>query len=80
MTIDVGVVAPAEGGSIVVEIRNGTVEIFGDPAGWRDLTRWCLAVSDEHAPAGSHVHPDAGIGPLDPASAPVMLARHRTGR
>jgi hypothetical protein len=29
----VGVVPPSEGGTITVEIADGSVEIFGDPAG-----------------------------------------------
>jgi hypothetical protein len=32
-----GVVAPVEGGTATVEVVNGSVEIFGDPAGLRDL-------------------------------------------
>lgn len=71
-----GVVAPAEGGKITVEIRDGTVEIFGDPAGLRDLARWFLALSDAAAPAGAHVHLDPGTMPLDLDSVPLMLARH----
>jgi hypothetical protein len=70
-----GVVAPAEGGTITVEIVNGAVEIFGDPAGLRDLARLCLALSDPRAPSGSHIHLDAGIIPLDLGSASLMLAR-----
>ena len=70
-----GAVAPAEGGNVTVEIRNGTVEIFGDPAGLRDLARWCLALSDESAPPGSHIHLDPGTIPLTLESAPLMLAR-----
>jgi hypothetical protein len=38
------------------------VEIFGDPAGLRDLARWFLALSDEEAPTGAHVHLDPGNG------------------
>jgi hypothetical protein len=70
-----GVVAPAEGGSIVVEVRGGAVEIFGDPAGLRDLARWCLALSDPAAPPGAHVHLDPGVMPLSLESSPLMLAR-----
>jgi hypothetical protein len=72
-----GVVATAEGGTVTVDVRGGAVEIFGDPAGLRDLARWCLALSDETAPAGSHIHLDPGIVPLALESAPLMLARHR---
>jgi hypothetical protein len=71
----IGVVAPAEGGTITVEVVNGSVEIFGDPAGLRDLARMCLALSDAKAPAGAHIHLDAGINPLDLGSASLMLAR-----
>jgi hypothetical protein len=71
-----GVVAPAEGGNVVVEIVNGSVEIFGDPAGLRDLARLCLALADPYAPDGAHVHLDPGVIPLELSSASLMLARH----
>jgi len=71
----VGVVAPAEGGTVTVEIVDGSVEIFGDPAGLRDLARMCLALSDPQVPRGAHIHLDAGISPLDLGSASLMLAR-----
>ncbi|MFI5841184.1 hypothetical protein ACIA8K_15940 [Catenuloplanes sp. NPDC051500] len=70
-----GVVAPAEGGTVTVEIVNGAVEIFGDPTSFRDLARLCLALSDPDAPSGAHIHLDEGSGPLDLGSAPLMLAR-----
>jgi len=73
----IGVVAPAEGGTVAVEIVDGSVEIFGDPAGLRDLARMCLALADPRAPDGAHIHLDAGINPLDLGSASLMLARHR---
>ncbi|MEV0807964.1 hypothetical protein [Micromonospora sp. NPDC050200] len=76
----VGVVAPAEGGSVTVEIVDGAVEIFGDAAGLRDLARMCLALSDARAPRGAHIHLDAGINPLDIGSASLMLARDPRGR
>jgi hypothetical protein len=72
-----GVVAPTEGGSIIVEVRDGTVEVFGDAAGLLDLARWCLALSDPAAPPGAHVHLDAGVVPLSLTSRPLMLARER---
>lgn len=72
----IGVVAPAEGGTVTVEIVNGSVEIFGDPAGLRDPARMCLALADPRAPAGAHIHLDPGINPLDLGSASLMLARH----
>jgi len=71
----VGVVAPAEGGTVTVEIVDGSVEIFGDPAGLRDLARMCLALSDPRVPHGAHIHLDAGINSLDLGSASLMLAR-----
>jgi hypothetical protein len=71
----IGVVAPAEGRAVTVEIVNGSVEIIGDPAGLRDLARMCLALSDPRAPQGAHIHLDAGINPLDLGSASLMLAR-----
>ena len=39
------IVVPVDGGTITVEIRDGSVEIFGDPAGLRDLARWRSATS-----------------------------------
>ncbi|WP_143162569.1 Imm32 family immunity protein [Couchioplanes caeruleus] len=77
----IGVVAPAEGGTITVQVVDGSVEIFGDSAGLRDLARMCLALSDVHAPEGAHIHLDARINPLDLGSASLMLARdqYRTG-
>ncbi|RIW40806.1 hypothetical protein D3H59_28135 [Micromonospora endophytica] len=74
----IGVVAPAEGGAVIVEIVNGSVEILGDPAGLRDLARMCLALADSRVPDGAHIHLDAGINPLDLGSASLMLARHTT--
>jgi hypothetical protein len=71
-----GVVAPVEGGTVIVEIRDRSVEILGDPAGLRDLARWCLALSDKEGPSGAHIHLDAGTIPLALESAPLMLARH----
>lgn len=70
-----GVVAPVEGGTVSVEIVDGSVEISGDRAGLRDLARWCLALSDERAPCGAHIHLDPGTLPLSLDSAPLMLAR-----
>ena len=73
---ETGVIAPVEGGTVTIEIRDGSVEIFGDPAGLRDLARWCLALSDTQAPSGAHVHLDPGTIPLAVESVPLMLARH----
>jgi hypothetical protein len=72
----IGVVAPFEGGTVSVEITNGAVEIFGDPAGLRDLARMCLALSDPRAPDGAHIHLDPGINPLNLCSVSLTLARH----
>ena len=71
-----GVVAPTEGGAVTVEILDGSVEIFGDPAGLRDLARWLLALSDAAAPSGAHIHLDPGTIPLALNSAPLTSARH----
>jgi hypothetical protein len=68
-------VAPVEGGTVTVEIRNGTVEIFSDATGLHDLARWCLALSDTQAPTGSHIHLDTGTIALAVTSAPLPLAR-----
>ncbi|MGI5182391.1 Imm32 family immunity protein [Dactylosporangium sp. CA-152071] len=73
-----GVVAPVEGGTVIVEVVDGSVEIFGDPAGLRDLARWCLALADENAPSGSHIHLNPGTVPLALESASLMLARQPT--
>ncbi|WP_344505823.1 Imm32 family immunity protein [Dactylosporangium maewongense] len=74
----IGVVAPTEDGTVVVEIVGGSVEIFGDPGGLRDLARMCLALADPRPPDGAHIHLDAGIDPLDRGSASLMLARHNS--
>jgi hypothetical protein len=71
-----GVVAPAEGGTVTVEVREGAVEIFGDPAGLRDLARWCLALADPAVPDGAHIHLDPGIIPLAPDSMHLSLSRY----
>ncbi|WP_436837404.1 Imm32 family immunity protein [Micromonospora matsumotoense] len=59
----------------MIIVRDGTVEVFGDSTGLRDLARWCLALSDSTAPPGAHVHLDPGIVPLSLESSPLMLAR-----
>ncbi|WP_435819762.1 Imm32 family immunity protein [Micromonospora taraxaci] len=75
-----GVVGPAEGGTVTIEIVNGLVEILGDPAGGRDLARVCLASADSRVADGAHIHLDAGINPLDLGSAPSCLLATRRGR
>jgi len=72
---DIGVVAPVEGGTVRVELVDGLVQVFGDPAGLRDLARWCLSLSDASAPDGSHIHLDPGYGPLNTESVPLLIAR-----
>jgi hypothetical protein len=72
---EAGVVAPVEGGTIHVEIVDGTVQLSGDPAGLRDLARWCLSLSDPSAPNGSHIHLDPGYIPLSPDSDPLLITR-----
>jgi hypothetical protein len=71
----IGVTAPVEGCFLIVDVRDGVVEIFGDPAGLRDLGRWCLALSGKTAPPGVHIHLDPGTIPLELESIPLMLAR-----
>lgn len=73
---DVGVVAPVEGGAIRVELVDGTVELFGDLEGLRDLARWCLSLADPSAPDGSHIHLDPGTVPLSSESVPLLISRH----
>ncbi|MFI7079591.1 hypothetical protein ACIBO1_20035 [Micromonospora sp. NPDC049903] len=48
----VGVVVPTEGGTVTIEIINGSVEILGDPAGLRDLAHMCLALAGSRVPNG----------------------------
>jgi hypothetical protein len=73
---DIGVVAPVEGGTIRVELADGAVQLVGDPAGLRDLARWCLSLSDPAVPDGRHIHLDPGNSPLSSESAPLLIARH----
>jgi hypothetical protein len=72
---DTGVVAPVEGGTVRVRLVDGVVQIAGDPAGLRDLARWCLALSDASAPDGSHIHLDPGHSPLDLESVSLLIER-----
>jgi hypothetical protein len=67
--------APVEGGHIDVQTTGAEIAISGDRAGWRDLARWCLALSDPAAPAHSLVRLTPGIVPLTGRSAPVVFAR-----
>ena len=70
-----GVVISPEGGDVLVRQGEFGVEILADPAGLRDLARWCLALADEQAPDGSHVHLDPGTIPLTQAALPLMISR-----
>jgi hypothetical protein len=54
-----GVASDSEGGDLAVMVESGELLISGDPAGLRDLARWCLAVSA--AKVGSHVHLDPDV-------------------
>lgn len=74
-----GVVADVEGGRIQVSVDSGGVLIAGDRAGLRDLARWCLAISDEAAPPGTHVHLDPSITPLDANSVSLTISAHALG-
>ena len=72
---EIGVVAPVEGGTLLVELADGAVQLVGDPAGLRDLARWCLSLSDPSVPDGRHIHLEPGYGPLSSDSVPVLIAR-----
>ena len=50
-----GAVIQPEGGDVLVRHCESGIEILGDPAGLRDLARWCLVLADEQAPDGTHV-------------------------
>ena len=45
-----GAVIQPEGGDVVVRHGESGIEILADPAGLRDLARWCLVLADEQAP------------------------------
>jgi hypothetical protein len=70
-----GVVIPPEGGDVVVRHGESGVEILADPAGLRDLARWCLALADEQVPDGAHIHLDPGTVPLTMSAAPLLICR-----
>ena len=69
------VVLTEEGGDIVVRLGSEGVEVEANPAGLRDLARWCLALADADAPSGSHIHMDPGMYLLTQDSEPLMLGR-----
>jgi hypothetical protein len=70
-----GVVIQPEGGDVMVRYGESGVEILADPAGLRDLARWCLALADGQVPDGAHVHLDPGTVPLTMSAAPLLTAR-----
>jgi hypothetical protein len=72
------VVLTEEGGDIVVRLGSDGVEIEANPAGLRDLARWCLALADPDAPTGAHIHMDPGRYLLTGDSEALMLGRSDT--
>lgn len=70
-----GAVIKPEGGDVLVRHSESGVEIIGDPAGLRDLARWCLVLADEQAPDGTHIHLDPGTDPLAMISLPLVISR-----
>ena len=70
-----GVVIQPEGGDVVVRHGESGVEILADPAGLRDLARWCLALADEQVPDGAHIQLDPGTVPLTMSAAPLLIGR-----
>jgi hypothetical protein len=65
-----GVASESEGGDLTVTLGSDEVVISGDPAGLRDLARWCLAVSA--AQDSSHVHLDPDVDLLSGSSSLVV--------
>lgn len=70
-----GAVADVEGGNVTITVNASEVLISGDAAGLRDLARWCLVISDDTAPHGSHIHLDPDVVPLTRSSMPIVIAR-----
>jgi hypothetical protein len=68
-------VADVEGGDLTVSFDGDEIVIAGNPAGLRDLARWCLVISDEDAPRGVHVHLDPNVTPLTIGSLPIVITR-----
>jgi hypothetical protein len=64
-----------EGGDVLVRHGKSGVEILADPAGLRDLARWCLALADKQVPDGTHVHLDPGTAPLTTSASPLLIGR-----
>ncbi|MET9271097.1 hypothetical protein [Kribbella sp. NPDC003557] len=69
------VVLTEEGGDIVVRLGSDGVKIEANPAGLRDLARWCLALADPDAPAGAHIHMNPGQYLLTGDSESLTLGR-----
>ena len=70
-----GAVIQPEGGDVVVRHGESGIEILADPAGLRDLARWCLVLADEQAPDGTHVHLEPGTEPMATTSLPLLISR-----
>lgn len=70
-----GAVIQPEGGDVVVRQGESGIEILADPAGLRDLARWCLVLADTQAPDGTHVHLEPGTEPLATTSLPLLISR-----
>lgn len=70
-----GAVADVEGGDVTVSFGDDEIVIAGNPAGLRDLARWCLVISDEDAPPGAHVRLDSNVSPLTAGSLPIVITR-----
>ena len=70
-----GAVIQPEGGDVQVRYGESGVEILADPAGLRDLARWCLVLADDRAPDGTHVRLEPGTEPLATTSVPVLISR-----
>ena len=60
---------------MTVELVGDEVVLRGDPAGLRDLARWCMALADPGAPDGTHVHLGPKTVPLSDRSLPLLIER-----
>lgn len=70
-----GVRVDVEGGHLDARLSGDHVALTGNPAGLRDLARWCLALSDPDVPDHSKVRLDPGEVPISDGSTPMLLAR-----
>lgn len=71
-----------EGGDVLVRRCESGVEIIGDPAGLRDLARWCLVLVDDQVPDGTPCTPGkSGLAeqPQPPGAEPIPDPRERSG-